>query len=491
MNIKRTFGDMKNPDPTKKSYVVTYGDNMGNRTLGLDISIRDLMSISKVRNASTDGEGNDAQRPLDPNHAKGLATHILVGLMQTQILMYKQAKKDVETLVNLQKQLGNSEYAVLQPLVCNIQNCARNGDDLEIEDITEKLADGTSQTLTSVKRVYLGSQQILSVVDGQHRREGFRIVLEWLEKVVSERSYPLAGLFKPKDGLQKGKAIRFEILEFWEDILNLAFGYTHVKVECHLGLDIRGERQLFNDLNNKGKNVSKSLSNTYDRSDAVNCFVQEELKPNNINFNLLVIDKSNWAEDSGSMLEKDLNPITCMVMFGKTSSKTIKPYQVEERKSLAIKFWESVQKTSHFASKGSRTKTILAQPVVLKALAKLAFDLGYGKSGLKNEEHLAILWKKVLKGDLDFSHKNKHWRSLMLDSAARKKEFPGIENYIHVPLGTNLDAGTYDSTTGWVRYGSNHNDIYPRIGDLIRFQLGFDPRDTVKKAIKKDKEANK
>ena len=486
MNLIKKLGDVQNPDPTKKAYVVTYGQNMGNRTLGLDISIRDFMGISKVRNVATDGEGNDAQRPLDEKHAKGLATHILVGLVQTQILLYKKSGEDIAPFTNLQGKLGNSEYSVLQPLVCNIQNCSRNGDDLEMANITETLTDGTIQALSSVIRVYLGSQQVLSVVDGQHRREGFRIVLEWLEKVVADGEYPLTGIFKPTDTTQKGRKISFEILQFWDDVLNLAFAHTHIKVEVHLGLDQGEERQLFNDLNNKGKPVSKSLSNTYDRSDAVNCFVQEELEPNYINFELLVTDKSNWSEDSGSMLMKDLNPITCMVMFGKTSSKTIKPYQVEERKSLAIMFWQTVQQTPHFGSPGSRAKTILAQPVILKALAKLAFDLGYGKGGLKNEDHLAILWKKIRNGSLDFSHSNIHWRSLTLDSAARKKAHPGVEKYVHVPVGTNLDAGTYDSATGWVRFGSNHNDIYPRIGDLIRFQLGFSPRDTVKKAIKKE-----
>jgi len=66
-----------------------------------------------------------------------------------------------------------------------------------------------------------------------------------------------------------------------------------------------------------------------------------------------------------------------------------------------------------------------------------------------------------------------------------------MENYVHVPLGTNLDAGTFDSKTGWVRFGAKHNDIYPRIGDLIRYHLNFEPRKSVSRAINKAEEDKK
>jgi hypothetical protein len=64
----------------------------------------------------------------------------------------------------------------------------------------------------------------------------------------------------------------------------------------------------------------------------------------------------------------------------------------------------------------------------------------------------------------------------MLNNAERSKLFKGIDKYVHIPSGTNLDAGTYDPETGWVRYGSKRNDIYPRLGDLIRFDLGLKSR---------------
>lgn len=75
----------------------------------------------------------------------------------------------------------------------------------------------------------------------------------------------------------------------------------------------------------------------------------------------------------------------------------------------------------------------------------------------------------------------------MLSAEARNKEHPGICDYVHVPLGTNLDAGTFEESTGWVRYGAKHNDIYRRIGDLIRYQLKLSPRPEVTRAIEKEK----
>ena len=64
----------------------------------------------------------------------------------------------------------------------------------------------------------------------------------------------------------------------------------------------------------------------------------------------------------------------------------------------------------------------------------------------------------------------------MLDPTQRKNKFNGIENYVYVAPGTNLDAGTWDKKSKLVRYGSKHNDILKRIGDLIRFELKLPPR---------------
>jgi len=120
-----------------------------------------------------------------------------------------------------------------------------------------------------------------------------------------------------------------------------------------------------------------------------------------------------------------------------------------------------------------------------KALAKLFHDLGYGHANMKSEEGLKKLIKAISSNELDFSHKNDLWRALFYSDDERMKKFPGIEKYIHVPSGTNLDAGNYDEDNGWVRYGSRHNDIFPRLGDSIRWKLNLKPRPSVTRSIKK------
>ena len=45
--------------------------------------------------------------------------------------------------------------------------------------------------------------------------------------------------------------------------------------------------------------------------------------------------------------------------------------------------------------------------------------------------------------------------------------------------------GTYDKTNEWVRFGSRHNDIYPRLGDTIRYSLKLQPRPSITKVLAK------
>ena len=164
------------------------------------------------------------------------------------------------------------------------------------------------------------------------------------------------------------------------------------------------------------------------------------------------------------------------------------PSDVEKKDSMAERFWNCVQRTPQFGRKGAKTKTVLAQPVVLKGLAKLIHESMYGKSTVRDKSAVETIYAAMLDGTLDFSHENPIWRSLMLSAEDRNKAHKGICDYVYVPIGTNLDAGTFEESTGWVRYGPKHNDIYRRIGDLIRFQLKLPPRPEVTRAIQKDKE---
>jgi len=63
-----------------------------------------------------------------------------------------------------------------------------------------------------------------------------------------------------------------------------------------------------------------------------------------------------------------------------------------------------------------------------------------------------------------------------------------MEKFVHVPIGTNLDAGNFDDVNSWVRFGSRHSDIRPRLGDVIRYKVGLKPRETVTRSIQRELE---
>ena len=196
-----------------------------------------------------------------------------------------------------------------------------------------------------------------------------------------------------------------------------------------------------------------------------------------------------FRKDDGSISRKDINNITSLLCLGKTSSKTSTPQIVLDRSEYLIKFWEAVCSVSNFGNPGAKMNTVLAQPVVIKSLAKLSFDLGYGHQQIKDNDALSKLFKSIRSGEIDFSHSNPLWKALFMTNEERADEFPGMEKYVFVSEDINLDAGTYDDVNGWVRFGNRHNDIFPRLGDVIRFIIGINPRPSVTKAISENEQA--
>ena len=444
----KTLADLNNQaDSTGRWYQALIGENLGRRTLKFSLSLKDFFEGSAVGNRATientqlySGEFH-AQRSLDTGHATGLGRYTLMGLVRVVIKDY-----------------------------------GPNGNDLLIRDIGEAI-----QRKTGAYEVAIGQRQTMWVVDGQHRRAGFDKVLSFLKTVTQTYKYPnKGGLFKPSN--YTNTLIDQRTHEFWSKILEVALTRATISVECHLGLKEDEEQQLFYDLNSKGKKVTQSLAFQYDHTDPINKFVGEELIEGKIlKFKPSDKDVSDWQTDDGSISRKDIQTVTCLLGLGKSNSKTATPAIVEQRRAYLVKFWEIINKAESFGIEMAKSKTLLAQPVMLKALAKLSFDLAYGHQNIRNEEGYKKLCNSINNRTLEFSHSDEIWQSLFMDAATREKKFPGISNYIYVPQDTNLDAGTYDPDNGWVRFGSRHNDIFPRLGDIIRFKLDLKPRPSVEK----------
>ena len=89
----------------------------------------------------------------------------------------------------------------------------------------------------------------------------------------------MKGLFQPVDTDHGGhNKLHPELVDFWQQVEDVATTESMVCVECHLGASDEQERQIFSDLNSKGKKAELSLSLEYDEADAVNAFIKNTLQ---------------------------------------------------------------------------------------------------------------------------------------------------------------------------------------------------------------------
>lgn len=323
--------------------------------------------------------------------------------------------------------------------------------------------------------VYLSDRDVLWIIDGQHRREAMRIVFEFLREIRDKRRYP------KKQKLYTGASgedLSPEELHAWHEVYEMARAECTVVVEAHLGLDADSERQLFHDLNNLGKKVGPSLAFEFDNSNPINLFIKDELliKEHEGGFwKPRVEDKDlvDWHADPGAIARKDVIGVNAVLFLNKTNIKGAHPADVDRARETALRVWEKINEIEFFGDPGAKTKTVAAQPVVLKGIAKLAYDLAFGK--YKDQQNLETLISGI--GLIDFSHENPMWRYYEFDEQKRRQlQIEGLGAYLPAAEdGANRDIGGVDGN-GLMRFGSKHNDIYPIIADMLRWRLGLPSR---------------
>lgn len=465
-------------------YVFT-GTNLGRFTLTARMSIADFYEMSVVGNRDTvsreehDGEFI-AQRKLIPAHARGLAVYVLRGLIMSAISSRREAGTSIEQEVyKIRDDLAGGPYAALQPMVCNIRSLKFGGDDLPMEFAASKDLP--------FFRIALTSSQKLWVVDGQHRREAFGIVIKFLEDLIKQSNYPKSktSMYNPYSERSDGKMSSAE-MQFWSEVYDLALQECSVTVEIHCGLGLKEEGQLFADLNSRGKTLHASLLAQFDKSDALAAMVGERLLEGDTPVLRFPVQEESDAKswDDAGMTLKDVVMINRLLVHGSNANKLTTPTEVADKISFIERFWTVIQSISGFGKEYQRSKTVAGQPVVLKALAKLAFDHCYGVPRLRDEEGLKNLYDAILSKKLSFDHSEPLWRTLFMNDSEREEIFPGINEYVY--LGDQFKGGEYDKLNGWVRYGTSHNDIFPRLGDIIRWRLKLQNRGAAVKARTKD-----
>jgi len=325
----------------------------------------------------------------------------------------------------------------------------------------------------------LSDRDIFWIVDGQHRRYAMNLIEGFLIEIKDTHRYPK----RPKlyAGAHRNELTAAE-LQAWLDVFATLRMGTSVAVEVHLGLGADEERQLFHDLNNLGKKVEAGLAFEFDNSNPVNVYIKDELTQEEFwRPGVADSDIVDWHDDEGRISRKDLIAINAILFLNKTNVKGAQPLEVESKKAVASRVWQTINNIDGFGEPGAKMTTVAAQPVVLKAIAKLAYDFAFGKH--PNSEHLDRLLAGVER--IDFSHANPMWRYYELPPVERKRKgIDGLEEFLPSEAeGANRDIGKYDPTNDVMRFGAKHNDIFPIIGDMIRWRLGLPNRNAEKGAM--------
>jgi hypothetical protein len=392
------------------------GTNLGRDTLTARMSIAEFYEMSAVGNRETVAKEEHAgefvaQRKLIPGHAKDLALYVLRGLVVSAIASRQSSNRHIEPeIYRIRDDLAGGPYAALQPLVCNIRACKPGGGDLPMDFAAEQ-----GQPFF---RVSLASSQKLWVVDGQHRREAFGIVIKYLEDANKNNGYPKtkSSLYNPYTESSSGKFDE-TLSDFWREVYDLALQECSVTVEIHLGLGLLEEGQLFSDLNSKGKTLHTSLLAQFDKSDAIAALIGDHLTQGEdpvIRFSIKDdSDAKSWT--SAGMTLKDVIMINRLLIHGNNAAKATPPSVVSEKRAFIDRFWTVVQSISGFGYENQRSKTVAGQPVTVKALAKLAFDHAYGVPRLRDEEGLRTVYDAIFNKELSFEHNNPLWRALFVN----------------------------------------------------------------------------
>lgn len=456
---------LESGDSSEKPYKVFVGHNLGHRVFLLHIPMHEFFQMSEVANDPGRDGDSVAQRKLDPAHAQKLAVYILKGLVAGAIgRRAALGKPALLGLTRVLEQMGRQPYLALQPIVTNIRESGEMGRSIRAERIISK-----SDDTTAGYKVFLSQRHVLWVIDGQHRRMAMKMVFDFLEQVIRAHSYPKKSSLFATDSFDASP----EDVQVWQEAYDSARTYCTVNVEVHLGLTGEQERQLFHDLNNLGKRVDRNLALKFDNSNPINLFIKEYLHEE-MDMKIVEKDVKEWKDDVGAIALKDVVAVNAVLFLNKTNIGGALPAAVTDKIPTAKAFWEAVNAIPHFGEAGAKDKIVAAQPVVLKAIAKLVYDFGFSnRRPPDGDELLDRLLGSIT--DVDFSHDNPMWRYYELSQDKREAfGLAGLASHLPLADGANRDLGSFQA--GVMRFGAKHNDIYPILGDMIRWKLGLPSR---------------
>ncbi|MEO7045386.1 MAG: DNA sulfur modification protein DndB, partial [Ferruginibacter sp.] len=271
-----------------------------------------------------------------------------------------------------------------------------------------------------------------------------------------------------------------EELEVWNECKSMCT-ICKISIEVHLGLSMPEEKQMFYDLNSYAKAIETSLANKMDTSNPINTYTMEILQPKIFKSKIDVSGSNSdadWNTEAPTLTGKSLSAIHAILFLNKGNIKGATPSDITEyKKEIANNFWNVVLEIPGFLENKPKLHTVVAQPVVLKAIAKLFFEMFFGKNkNLNNETNQ----NKLMEGlkSFDFSHDNEVWKYYQMLNEERTNKFPGLTEYLPIDEedSKNRDMGGFDLASNTFRFGAKHNDIVPLISDIIKWKIQLPSR---------------
>lgn len=465
------LGDLKRAGARSefKTPVLT-GFNMGNRTLSLTLLMDQFREHTDVANEArildTSGDRSEiAQRPLDEKHAKGIALYMLRGLLVSVRQAWELEHRHIpEELEDLLSDLGEGPYQGLQPFTGNIRLCEPGGTDLDLEERPDgKLV------------LFLRQGQLIYIIDGQHRRHAYELLIGWLKEMISTSKYiskRRGAIYIPED-IEEMQLTPTE-LEVWSAVLENARSHFTVDITVHLGLKPEQERQLFHDLNNLGKKPDAALAQAFDQANPISVFIRKELEANSLLGNIKISDsgsKKGQKKDDNAravIYRDDLVSSNALLFAGATNQAGIVANAVTPYIEYGRAFWQAIAAQDHFGVDGWESKTLLSEPVMIKALAQLAYT--FHDSREKNTEIRDRFISDIAAKKLNFSHTDPLWSIYFKNDQEREQVDPRLNDYLTPDAGRKSYAVRQGDR---LVFASNTRDIARYLGDLIRWKLGL------------------
>ena len=437
------------------------------------ISLEDFLRFTTIANESQlredgkyTGPERVAQREQRDAHARAFAEYFL-GAVANRILKSPSTSEGVRTYAkHVLSCVKQQDFYSLPPVTLNM-------DTEKVETVRRRGSEGPTFTLAFSTGYRFG------LADGGHRKKAAQYFQTLLEYVVLENELPKSGYLSPT--AHKELSVRAPLdhhaeytkqdaAEFWMQALNI---YGEIEVGAFIQ-PIHGqivmERQSYHDLNNLGLKLVQGQALSFDLASPINEYLSRShkapLPP------LADQDVILWANDEGEIARKHAASICAYVIRGRSSQKGITHSQFEQKVNLLEAFWTCACSLPGVGKKNGRDISVASQPVVLKAIARLTWEVAFG---IEKDYELAVeIHEKLYKLGKDgfFKHDRRYW--LPYDDEDQIKD-PRHVPFLPPPTGVNRNLGAKDSE-GRIRYGAKHNDIVSILVDVLRCELGLDPK---------------